>query len=96
MWWPIVLSAGFAARPGLGGEVWRLHRKKFGLVFVGFLWFGTGFCGQNKGMDGFFLNGDGSDSSLGDAGVGDYASKMVGVVLSCSAWTQPMKQRKAL
>ena len=64
--------------------------------FVGFLWFGTGFCGQNVGMSGFFLNGDGSDSSPGDAGVGDYASGMVGVVLSCSAWTQRMKQRKAL
>ena len=64
--------------------------------FRGFLWFRRGFCGQTVGMSGFFLNGDGSDSSLGDAGVGDYASKMVGVVLSCSAWTQPMKQRKAL
>ena len=64
--------------------------------FVGFLWFGRGFCGHTKGMVAFFLNGDGSDSSPGDAGVGDYASGMVGVVLSCSAWTQRMKQRKAL
>ena len=72
-----------------------LSRNRF-FEFVGFFWFGTGFCGQTKNMSGFFLNGDGSDLSPGDAGVGDYASGIVGVMVSCSAWTQPMKQRKAL